>query len=103
MKALNEQLIDHVFNFRRKYSGLMPNMIKIHIEDYLELIKTSQQKPISYLYFDHRSSSIFEGSTFMGIPIVVYTFDNRAVWINGYFEDNKEEVQEKYEFKAVEG
>lgn len=103
MKNINEQLIDFVFGFSRKHSGLMPNMIKIHIEDYIELIKTSQHEHISYLQFDYQSPSIYERSTFMGIPIVVYTFDNRAVWINGYFEDSKEEVQEKYEFEKVEG
>ena len=102
MKELNEQLIDHVFNFRRKHSGLMPEMMRIHIEYYVELIKSNDHRQ-SRLQFDYRSPSIFEGSTFMGIPIVVYTFDNRAVWINGYFEDNKEEVQEKYEFERVEG
>lgn len=103
MKNINKQLIGFVFGFRRKHSGLMPEMIRIHIEDYIELIKTSQHEHISYLQFDYQSPSIFEGSTFMGIPIVVYTFNNRAVWITGYFEIKKEEVQEKYEFKAVEG
>ena|SRR5690554_5641391 len=102
MKNLNEQLIDFVFDFLRKYEVIMPENIRIHIEDYVELINSNDHRQ-SCLQFDYRSPSIFEGSTFMSIPIVVYTFDNRAVWINGYFEDNKEEVQEKYEFKAVEG
>ena len=102
MKNINEQLIDFVFGFMRKHCGLMPEMIRIHIEDYVELINSNDHRQ-SCLQFDYRSPSIFEGSTFMGIPIVVYTFDNRAVWINGYFEDSKEEVQEKYEFEKVEG
>lgn len=79
----------------------MPDKIRMHINDYMSLITTYHDEAGYLLQFDYRSPSIYEGTTFMGIPIEVST-DYPWVRITGFCE-YEGEVQEDYKLESVEG
>lgn len=81
MTPIHEQLYRFIRDFRRNHDGLVPDKIRMHIDDYGTLIGTHHDEAGGLLQFDYRSPSIFEGS-FMGIPIEV-SLNDPSVRITG--------------------
>lgn len=101
MKPIHEQLYRFIITFRRNHEGLVPDKIRIHIDDYGTLIGTHPDEAGGLLQFNYRSPSIYEGTTFMGIPIEV-SLNDPSVRITGFYEHGGE-VLEDYELESVEG
>lgn len=101
MKPIHEQLYRFIRDFRRMHYGLIPQKIQIHINDFITLISAYHDEVSGCLQFDYRSPSIYEGTTFMGIPIKVSVHD-RCIRITGVYE-HEGEVHEDYELESVEG
>ena len=100
MTPIHEQLYRFIRTFRRDYFGLMPDKIQMHIDDYRTLIGTHHAEAGGWLHFDYRSQSIYEGTTFMSIPIEVSVHDP-WVYITAYCE-HEGEVQEYFQLENVE-
>ena len=100
MTPIHEQLYRFIINFRRNHDGLVPDKIRMYIDDYGTLIGTHHDEAGGLLQFNHRSPSIYEG-TFMGIPIKVSVYDT-CIRITGVYE-HEGEVLEDYELESVEG